>query len=67
MTRPKSRVVDTGEMLFEERLQATMKVYKARYNSQREISIYKVALNHGVPWETVRDRISGLVPRKKTL
>ena len=66
MTRPKSRVVDTGEMPFEERLQAAVKVYKARYNSQREISIRKVALNHGVPWETVRDRISGSVPRKKT-
>jgi hypothetical protein len=66
MTRPKSRVVDTGEMPFEERLQAAVKVYKARYNSQREISICKVALNYGVPWETVRDRISGSVPRKKT-
>src|SRR4051812_5044354 len=66
MTRPKIRVVDTGEMPFEERLQAAVKVYKARYNSQREISIRKVALNHGVPWETVRDRISGSAPRKKT-
>jgi hypothetical protein len=61
MTRPKSQVVDTGEMPVEERLQAAVKVYKVRYNSQREISIRKVALNHGVHWETVRDRISGSV------
>jgi hypothetical protein len=66
MTCPKSQVVDIGEMPFEERLQAAIKAYQARYNSQREISIRKVALNHGVPWETVCDRISGSVSRKKT-
>jgi hypothetical protein len=66
MTRPKRRVVDTGEMPFEERLQTAVEVYKARHNTQREISIRKVALGHGVPWETVRDRISGSVPRKNT-
>lgn len=65
MTRPKSRVVDTGEMPVEEWLQAAVKVYKVRYNSQREILIREVALNYGVHWETVRDRISGSVSRKE--
>jgi hypothetical protein len=67
MTRPKRHSTSVGEIPVEDRIQAAVRIYMARLNSQREISIRKAALSHGVPWETVRDRIAGRCPRKKAL
>ena len=65
MTRPKHRISATGEKSREERTQDATALYHRLQNSQEEISIRKAAKRHGVPWESVRDRVGGRVPRKK--
>jgi hypothetical protein len=53
-----------GEAAREDRIASATKEYLARFGTQREISIRKIALKYGIPWETIRGRIAGRVERK---
>lgn len=67
MTRLKRRVSAAGEKAKEERIQDATELYLRLRNSQRGASIRKVAMWHGIPWETLRDRVRGSVQRKKAM
>jgi hypothetical protein len=67
MTRPKRRTSDTGEKPKEERILAAAEWYLSLRDSQISMSIRLAAKRHGVPWESVRNRVKGVVSRKKAI
>jgi hypothetical protein len=67
MTRPKRRISVTGEKLKEERIQDAADWFLSLRDSQISMSIRLAAKRHGVPWESVRNRVKGVVPRKKAM
>ncbi|KAN0071143.1 hypothetical protein V8E54_010574 [Elaphomyces granulatus] len=67
MTRPKRRISAAGEKLKEERIQDAAEWYLSLRDSQTAMSIRLAAKRHGVPWESVRNRLRGVVSRKKAM
>lgn len=67
MTRPKRRVSAAEEMAKEERIQDATELFPRLRDSQKGISIRKAAMMHGIPWETLRDRVREAVQRKKAM
>ena len=67
MTRPKRRSSATGEKPKEERIQEATEWYLRLRDSQMSMSIRLAAKRHGVPWESVRNRVKGAVTRKKRM
>jgi hypothetical protein len=52
-----------SELPIEDRIKAALKAYtRTRSNTK---SVRKIALQHGIPWETLRGQISGAQPRKQ--
>lgn len=62
---PRSK--DTGEKAQEERLKDATEFFLRLHDTENKISIRKAAARHGVPWESVRDRVKGAVSRKKAM
>jgi len=69
MTRPKRRVSAAEEIAKEERIQDATELFPRLRDSQKGIiiSIRKAAMMHGIPWETLRDRVREAVQRKKAM
>jgi hypothetical protein len=53
---------DPDEVLQSVRLQMA---YDNYLNNNRKLSIRKIAREHGITWETLRDRIKGAKPKEQ--
>jgi hypothetical protein len=65
MTRRK-RISDTGEKATDERIQDAAEFYFS-LRAEHDVSIRMVAKRHGIPWESLRERIRGRIPRKEAM
>ena len=55
---------DPEEIPYETRIKMAIKAF---YDSNRKLSIRKAAVQHGIQWERLRDRLNGIKPIKKEL
>jgi hypothetical protein len=51
----------------EDQIASATKEYHARFGTQQEIFVCKVALKYSILWETIRGRIAGRVKQKHVI